>query len=97
MRRNRATKLIATSALVLVLALLLALAPACGNGEGEEPGVTPTPGMTPAQPRIFFYEDSVNVGKVPPGVSLDYTFHFKNVGDAPLVIEDVETRALEGC
>jgi len=97
MRRNRATKLLATSALVLVLALLLALAPACGNGEGEEPGVTPTPGVTPAQPRIFFYEDSVDVGKIPPGEALDYTFRFVNMGDAPLVIEDVSAKALEGC
>ena len=97
MRKNRVTKLIATSALVLALAVLLALASACGNGGGEEPGVTPTPGVTPAQPRIFFYEDSVDVGIIPPGVALDYTFHFKNVGDALLVLKVVSARALEGC
>ena len=54
-------------------------------------------GSSTAQPRIYFYEDSVDVGKVPPGFSLDYTFHFTNVGDAPLIIEHVTARALEGC
>jgi hypothetical protein len=52
---------------------------------------------TQGQPRIYFYEDSADVGKVPPGASLNYTFRFKNVGNAPLVIEEVGAQALEGC
>ena len=52
---------------------------------------------TKGEPRIYFYEDSVDVGKVAPGDSVEYTFHFKNVGDAPLIIEDAQTRVLEGC
>jgi rhodanese-related sulfurtransferase len=50
-----------------------------------------------SQPRIYFDEDFVDVGKVPPGDSLDYTFHFKNVGNAPLIIEDTSARAIQGC
>ena len=71
--------------LILSLGMLMALAvvlAACG---------------TQGQPRIYFYEDSADVGKVPPGASLNYTFRFKNVGDAPLVIEEVGAQALEGC
>ncbi|MEE8470692.1 MAG: rhodanese-like domain-containing protein [Dehalococcoidia bacterium] len=49
------------------------------------------------QPRIYFDEDSVDMGKVPWGDSAPYTFHFKNVGAAPLIIEDVSVLALEGC
>ena len=71
--------------LILSLGMLMALAvvlAACG---------------TQGQPRIVFSEDSVDVGKVPPGASLAYTFHFENLGDGPLVIEDVSVEALEGC
>ncbi len=50
-----------------------------------------------SQPRIYFDEDFVDVGKVPPGDSVDYTFHFKNVGNAPLIIEDTSARAIQGC
>ena len=77
--------------LILSLGMLMALAvvlAACGQS---------SPTTTQGQPRIVFYEDSVDVGKVPPGASLAYTFHFENLGDGPLVIEDVSVEALEGC
>ncbi len=77
--------------LILGLSMLLlagVVLPACGQSN-------PIP--TQGQPRLSFTQDSVDVGKIPPGVVLDYTFHFKNVGDAPLVIEGVSARALEGC
>lgn len=54
-------------------------------------------GRTTGQPRIHFDEDFVDTGMVPPGDSLEYTFQFTNVGGAPLTIEDVSARALEGC
>lgn len=54
-------------------------------------------GPSTGQPRIHFDEDFVDVGRVPSGDSVDYTFHFKNMGDAPLIIEDVSALALEGC
>ena len=77
--------------LILGLSMLLlavVVLPACGRS-------SPVPTLD--QPRIYFIQDSVDVGKISPGVALDYTFHFKNVGDAPLVIEGVSARALEGC
>ncbi len=48
-------------------------------------------------PRISFDEDSVDLGKVPPEPPVGYTFHFKNVGDKPLVIIDASLQAVEGC
>ncbi len=54
-------------------------------------------GPSIGQPRVYFYEDSVDVGKVAESVPLVYTFHFKNVGDALLIIEGVSAQALEGC
>jgi len=77
--------------MILILSVLMLAAvalTACGGASS-----VPTQG----QPRIFFYEDSVDLGTVPPGVTAHYTFHFRNVGDAPLVIEDVSAKALEGC
>ena len=75
--------------LILSLSVLLLAAVgllACG-GNGSLTG----------QPRIYFDEDFVDVGIVPPGVSLDYTFHFTNEGDAPLIITDVTIQVVEGC
>jgi len=75
--------------LILSMLMLAAVAlSACGQSN-------PIP--TQGQPRLSFTQDSVDVGKIPPGVALDYTFHFKNVGDAPLALKSVSARALEGC
>lgn len=66
-----------------------------------QPRASPTPKLPTAGfttgPRIFFNEDSVDLGEVPNDVPLNYTFHFKNVGDAPLHIIDTLAKALVGC
>ncbi len=54
-------------------------------------------GSLPGQPRIYIEEDFVDVGVVQPGDSLDYTFHFTNEGDAPLIITDATIEVIEGC
>jgi len=74
-------KLCAGLLLLTVVGLL-----ACG-GDGSSTG----------QPRIHFDQDFIDVGIVPPGVSLDYAFHFTNEGDAPLIIRDATIQVLEGC
>jgi hypothetical protein len=66
-----------------------------------QPKASPTPklpaaGFT-AGPRIFFDKDSDNIGKVPHDIPINYTFHFKNVGSAPLTIIDTWSKALVGC
>ncbi len=50
-----------------------------------------------AQPKIHFDEDFVDLGMVPHGDVVDYTFDFRNMGDAPLIIGDASAKALEGC
>ena len=54
-------------------------------------------GPSTGQPRIYIEEDFVDVGVVQPGDSLDYTFHFTNEGDAPLIITDATIEVIEGC
>ena len=56
----------------------------------------PAAGFT-AGPKIFFTEDSVNLGEVTPHVPINYAFHFKNAGNAPLTIIDTWSKALVGC
>jgi len=77
--------------MILILSLSVVLLAAVGllacGGNGSSTG----------QPRIYFDEDFVDVGIVPPGVSLDYTFHFTNEGDAPLIITDTTIQVVEGC
>jgi len=74
--------------LILSLGVLLAVVglTSCGGNE-----------TSIGQPSIHFAEDYVDVGIVPPGVSLDYSFHFTNEGDAPLMITDAKILVLEGC
>lgn len=55
-------------------------------------------GSSTGQPLIHFDQDTVDVGTVPPGVALDYSFHFTNEGNAPLIVDDdVGIKVLEGC
>jgi hypothetical protein len=46
-------------------------------------------------PKIIFKEDVHDFGKVPRGPELQYNFKFTNKGNAPLVIERVQTSC--GC
>ncbi|MCI0473252.1 MAG: DUF1573 domain-containing protein [Ignavibacteria bacterium] len=46
-------------------------------------------------PKIVFKEDVHDFGKVPRGPELQYNFKFTNKGNAPLVIERVQTSC--GC
>jgi hypothetical protein len=46
-------------------------------------------------PKIVFKEDVHDFGKVPRGPELQYNFRFTNKGNAPLVIERVQTSC--GC
>lgn len=48
-------------------------------------------------PRLAFDKDSVDLGKVPMDIPINYTFSFKNVGGAPLNITGSWAKALVGC
>jgi hypothetical protein len=55
-------------------------------------------GASAGQPVIHFDQENVDVGTVPQGVALDYSFHFTNEGDAPLIVDyDADVDVLEGC
>jgi len=66
----------------LLASVLSAASPAAASG-------------APAQPRLKFEAEKHDFGKVKQGQSMTYEFVFENLGDAPLVIEKVETSC--GC
>ena len=41
--------------------------------------------------------ETVEIGRLPLDVPMNYEFHFKNVGDAALEISRARTKALAGC
>lgn len=60
---------------------------ACGGSE-----------LSTSHPVIHFDQEIVDVGIVPAGSELDYSFNFTNEGDAPLIVDDdVSIKTLEGC
>lgn len=78
-------RIVPISMLSVLLLVTLGLT-ACG---GSEPSI--------GQPVIHFDQEIVDVGTVPAGSVLDYSFNFTNEGDAPLIINDVGIKVLEGC
>ncbi len=48
-------------------------------------------------PSIDFPVTEVDFGQVPLNTEVSYAFEFSNVGDAPLQIQDVQVKMLEGC
>jgi len=78
-------RIVSISILSVLLAVTLGLT-AC---DGSEP--------SNGQPVIHFEQEIVDVGIVPAGSILDYSFNFTNQGDAPLKINDVGIKVLEGC
>ncbi len=73
-----------------ILFLFLFSASSCSHTE-EVAGFT-------GGPRIHFEKELVDLGKAKPGQELYIEFYFRNIGDAPLVIDEIATEALiEGC
>ena len=72
----------------IIVILLIAVVFTAYGGNGASAG----------QPVIHFDQENVDVGTVPPGVALDYSFHFTNEGDAPLIVDyDADVDVVEGC
>jgi len=69
-------------AIAVLASVLTASPPAPGSGAAK-------------QPRLKFMAESHDFGKVKQGQSMTFEFVFENQGDAPLVIEKVETSC--GC
>ncbi len=91
--------------LVGAVALVIVFA-SVGGGGGSGPSVTPVAENTGESspvassqggPSIDFPVTEVDFGQVPLNTEASYAFEFSNVGDAPLQIEDVQVKMLEGC
>jgi hypothetical protein len=74
---------------ISILSVLLLVALGLIACNGSEP---PT-----GEPRIHFDQETVDLGVIPPGYAIDHSFHFTNVGNARLIIDDVKIKTLEGC
>ena len=77
---------------------MAALLCACGNGEQQQGKLSGDLVTNPksataaqsAQPKIQFDKTEYDFGKILQGEVVTYTFHFTNVGDAPLIISGIE-------
>ena len=72
------------------------------HADHPEAAVTKAPDDHPAAasdggPDLHFSTTSTDLGLVPLGKEVGYTFSFANVGAKPLRIGDVNVRALKGC
>lgn len=90
---------------VLILALAVGfelLARGGGSSDHPEAAVTNAPDDHPAAattggPDLHFSTTSIDLGLVPLGKEVGYSFSFANIGAKPLRIGDVNVRAVKGC
>ena len=61
-----------------------------------EPVAQP-PSPSVAGPRVSFEQESLDFGKVPYNRTVDAVYRFRNVGDAPLKVQDLSINVVEGC
>jgi hypothetical protein len=78
----------------------------CTGGRGDQPvaPATSTPAPTPAPteaargPRIVFEQEEFDLGDLPVDQMFMVHFVYRNVGDAPLIVEEEpEVETLAGC
>jgi hypothetical protein len=91
--------------LALGLVVFLIVIAARGGEESEPferrvvekgPG-SPEPDSHGSGPSLYFPVTEIDFGDVPLDKPVSYFFKYVNVGDAPLEIEGVDVRVLEGC
>ncbi len=89
---------------VLALALVVGVELFAGGGHGnhEEAAVTKAPDSHPTAaatggPILHFSTTSVDLGLVPLGKEVGYTFSFANIGAKTLRIGNVNVRVIQGC
>ncbi|TAK65711.1 MAG: hypothetical protein EPO22_04535 [Dehalococcoidia bacterium] len=96
--------IVACSALILALAVGFELLARGGGDSSDQPeaAVTNAPDDHPAAattggPDLHFSTTSIDLGLVPLGKDVGYSFSYANVGAKPLRIGDVNVRAVKGC
>ena len=92
LRNGKVDALMRLFKIVLITALVLVAAAACTGGSNTSYKPEFRGGA-----RIVFDKDSLDLGDVPPGKTVEAVFKFRNVGDADLVIDNAFTRVVEGC
>jgi len=87
---------------VVALGLVVGVELLTRGGGHQDATVTNAPDDHPAAattggPDLHFSTTSVDLGLVPLGKEVGYSFSFANIGAKPLRIGDVNVRAVEGC
>ena len=96
------------AAVASTAAFLVVYAATSGGGNGSaDAGSSAQTAQTPSDaskgqpfqggPRLYFPVASMDLGQVPFNTPVSDSFDIRNVGDAPLRIEDVQVTMLEGC
>jgi hypothetical protein len=88
-RKTRLNQRVLWLVTVLLLVSIPLLFSACVSTKTE-------PEFT-AGPRLSFTTETAYLGVATPNQTMDYTYHLKNIGNAPLVLGTGEARAVEGC
>jgi len=89
-------------ALALVVGVELLMGRGGSHGDHPEAAVTSAPddhpvAATTGGPDLHFSTTSIDLGLVPLGKEVGYTFSFANIGAKTLRIGDVNVRAVKGC
>jgi len=87
---------------VVALAVVIGLELLSRGGGGSDAAITSAPEDHPAAATsggadLHFSTTSVDLGLVPLGKEVGYSFSFANIGAKPLRIGDINVRAVKGC
>jgi hypothetical protein len=110
-RRHRNLAPLATWTLIAAaagaVAFLVVYAATSGGGSGANTDFSAQTAKMPSDPakgqpfqggpRLYFPVASMDLGQVPFDTPVSDSFDLRNVGDAPLSIQDVQVNMLEGC
>jgi len=81
----------------ILLSTGLVLAACSGNSESSSSSDNWAADSELTGPRIYFDTEYVSLGEAVPDEQMNHTFTLKNIGDTPLIIDEVKKKTLEGC
>jgi len=83
--------------IAILLSTALVLVACGGDSESSSSPDASSADTGISGPRIHFDTEDVNLGQATPYESISHIFTFQNTGDAPLIINEVKKKTLEGC
>jgi len=81
----------------ILLSTGLVLAACSGDSDSSLSSDNSTTETEIGGPRIYFDTEYVSLGEATPDEQMTHIFALQNTGDAPLIIDEVKKKTLEGC